>query len=215
MLIYFLSETNNYETNFALSRLDLANYGEERAIVLGKLGKHHDALSIYVNILNNIEKAEMYCEKVYNQRETPDSKKVFYQLLKIYLNSEFEEIRIGASIRLLNAHSDEIASCQTLELLPADSMKCKNLLPFFENMLTRVARNRHNTQVLNRLMFALELQIHETKIISQDKKFIVSDETMCSECNKRMGRSAMVRFPNGRLIHYGCLKNSEATFTQA
>ena len=208
MLTYFLNDTNNYEPTYALSKLDLDNYAEQRAIVLGKLGKHNEALSIYVNILNDTEKAETYCDDVYLQPNITDSKQVYYQLLQIYLNSDYEEIRIGASIRLLNAHSDEIGSCRTLELLPADLMKCKNLSPFFENMLNRLVRNRHNTQILNRLMFALELQIHETKIMCQDKKFIVNDEQICIECNKRMGKSAMVRFPNGRLIHYGCSKNS-------
>lgn len=38
MLIYFLTETKNYEPLFALSKLDLDHYPEERAIVLGKQG---------------------------------------------------------------------------------------------------------------------------------------------------------------------------------
>ena len=40
MLIYFLNETKNYDPMYALSKLDLENYAEERAIVLGKLGIH-------------------------------------------------------------------------------------------------------------------------------------------------------------------------------
>lgn len=35
MLNYFLYETNKYEHSYALSKLDLENYAEERAIVLG------------------------------------------------------------------------------------------------------------------------------------------------------------------------------------
>jgi len=38
LLIYFLNEINNYDPSYALSKLDLENYAEERAIVLGKLG---------------------------------------------------------------------------------------------------------------------------------------------------------------------------------
>lgn len=211
LLKYFLSETKNYEPIYALSKLDLDNYPEERAIVLGKMGKHHDALSIYVNILNDTDKAEAYCDNIYLQTDVLGSKQVFYELLQIYLNSDYEEVRIDASIRLLNAHSNEIGSSKTLELLPAQLMKCKNLSQFFENMLNRLVRNKHDTQIRNRLMVALQLQVHETKILCQDKKFVVNDEQMCKECNKRMGRSAMVRYPNGVLIHYGCLKNSEAT----
>lgn len=56
MLKYFLLETQYYDSSHALACLDLENYAEERAIVLGKMGKHHEALSIYVNVLNDTEK---------------------------------------------------------------------------------------------------------------------------------------------------------------
>jgi hypothetical protein len=213
MLKYFLYETQAYEPSHALSILDLDNYAEERAIVLGKMGKHHEALSIYVNTLNDTEKAEHYCANIYSKADVLDSKQVYYELLQIYLSSDYEEIRIDASIRLLNAHSHEIGSSSTLELLPAQLMKCKNLSQFFETMLTRLVRNKHDMQIRNRLMIALQLQVHETKIMCQDKKFTVTDEQICRSCNKRIGKSAMVRYPNGTLIHYGCMKNFEATAT--
>lgn len=178
-------------------------------LIRSNLDKHYEALSIYVKILNDIDKAEAYCAYVYENANTLGSKEVYYQLLQIYLNSDYEEIRIGASMKLLNAHSNEIGSCRSLELLPADLMKCQNLSPFFESMLNRLSRNKHNVQIINRLMLALELQIHETKIMCQVKKFVVNDEQICKECNKRMGKSAMVRFPNGDLIHYGCSKSPE------
>ncbi len=208
-------ETNSFDSSYALSKLDLESYAEERAIVLGKMGKHHEALSIYVNNLNDIEKAEQYCENIYyHKSETiADAKQVYYELLQIYLNSDYEEIRIDASIRLLNAHSHEIGSSRTLDLLPAQLMKCKNLSQFFENMLTRLVRSKHDNQIRNQLMIALQLQVHETKIMCQDKKFRVTDEKICCSCTKRIGKSAMVRYPNGTLIHYGCMKNYEATTT--
>jgi hypothetical protein len=90
-------------------------------------------------------------------------------------------------------------------------MKCKNLSQFFETMLYRLTRTKHDTQIRKKLMIALQLQVHETKIISHDKKFVVTDEKMCEECKKRLGKSAFVRFPDGVLIHYGCLKNYDTT----
>ena len=209
VLKFFLNYTNNYEPLSSLAKLDLDLYPEERAIVLGKMGNHKEALSIYVNILNDTQKAEAYCDYIYSQSYIAGSKEVFYELLQLYLNSDYEEVRIDASIRLLNMHSKEIGTVKTLELLPAQSMKCKNLSQFFENMLDRIVRTKHDTQIRNRLMVALQLQVHENKIMCQDKKFVVTHEQICHECNKRMGRSAMVRYPNGVLIHYGCLKNSE------
>lgn len=209
MLKFFLIETSYYDMNVALSKLGLEKYPEERAIVLGKMGKHHEALDIYVNTLNDTDKAEAYCNYVYTLKNVTSAGQVYYELLQIYLKSEHEEIRIDSSIRLLNAHSKEIGTSQTLEMLPAQLMKCQNLSQFFETMLYRLIRNKHDTQVRNKLMIALQLQVHETKILCQDKKFVVTDEQICKECNKRMGKSAMVRFPDGVLIHYGCLKKYE------
>jgi hypothetical protein len=223
LLKLLLTETNGYDLSFALSRLDLDAYPEERAIVLGKMGKHHEALNIYVNKLNDTDKAEAYCHYVYNNYSQPttdvaaesSSRQVYYQLLEIYLQSDYEEIRLDGSIRLLNAHSNEIGTSRTLELLPAQLMKCKNLSPFFETMLYRLVRAKHDTQIRQRLMIALQLQVHETKIMCQNQTFTVNDEQMCRECNKRMGKSAMVRYPNGVLIHYGCLKRATATTTSS
>ena len=84
MLKYFLYETQAYESAHALGQLDLDNYAEERAIVLGKMGKHHDALDIYVNRLNDIKKAENYCETIYAKSDIIDSKQV-YLLTILYL----------------------------------------------------------------------------------------------------------------------------------
>jgi tetratricopeptide (TPR) repeat protein len=38
---------------------------EERAIILGRLGRHEQAISIYINLLNNVPKAIQYCNNVY------------------------------------------------------------------------------------------------------------------------------------------------------
>lgn len=40
---------------------------EERAIILEKLGRHEQALSIYVTVMNNVELAIQYCDRVYNK----------------------------------------------------------------------------------------------------------------------------------------------------
>jgi len=48
LLIYFLNEINYYDPSYALSKLDLENYAEERAIVLGKLGIQTEKCQIAV-----------------------------------------------------------------------------------------------------------------------------------------------------------------------
>lgn len=114
LLKLFLSETSSYDMSYALSKLDLDDYPEERAIVLGRMGKHHEALNIYVNKLNEPEKAEAYCNYIYSQQQAnpglqqQQQQNVYYELLQIYLQSDYEEVRIDGSVSLLNAHSNKV-----------------------------------------------------------------------------------------------------------
>jgi len=52
---------------------------EERAILLGKLGRHEQALSIYINILKDMPAALEYCNVCY-QSDSPSNKEVFHNL---------------------------------------------------------------------------------------------------------------------------------------
>jgi hypothetical protein len=48
---------------------------EERALILERLGRHEQALSIYTTKLNDMDKALAYCEKVYDKND-PSSREV-------------------------------------------------------------------------------------------------------------------------------------------
>lgn len=50
---------------------------EERAILLGKLGRHEEALSIYTNILKDLPAAVDYCN-IYYQSDCRSNKEVSY-----------------------------------------------------------------------------------------------------------------------------------------
>jgi hypothetical protein len=204
-LLKFLKNTNYYKINIALGKFDINT--EERAILYGKLGEHEEALNIYVNILNDVVKAELYCKHVYMNPTYKNTKNVYYQLLKIYLNNESDDIRIKCSIDLLNEHSDKIANCHTLEMLPSDSIKCTKLTNFFEIMLKKLCKQQRYYQLLKHLTFQLNLQVHELRILKQQTKFVINEEKICVMCNKRLGRSAYVRYPDGKIIHYGCCKD--------
>ena len=48
---------------------------EERALLLGKLGRHGVALAIYAHVLQDPQMAEDYCRKIYDP-EREESKEV-------------------------------------------------------------------------------------------------------------------------------------------
>lgn len=74
-LIHFLENSQQYTAENILSNFPTDNLLEERAIILGRLGKHEQALTIYVRALGDIDKATEYCKKIY-EKELPGSQSV-------------------------------------------------------------------------------------------------------------------------------------------
>ena len=54
-----------------------AAFFEERAILLGRLGRHEQALTIYVHILRDPDKALEYCRQHYSSERPADSRVSF------------------------------------------------------------------------------------------------------------------------------------------
>lgn len=100
---------------------------EERAIMLGKQGRHEQALSIYVCILGDVSRAKKYCEQVYSARGE-GSKEVFVLLMKILISPP--ENWLGAvehpppplqpdmdtALDILRDHADKINPIQVIIL---------------------------------------------------------------------------------------------------
>lgn len=57
---------------------------EERALILGRLHQHKQAIAIYTNILHEPKKAESYCKFHYNNATQPEDAQVFLTLLAAY-----------------------------------------------------------------------------------------------------------------------------------
>lgn len=61
----FLEKSVHYTPETVLVQFPSDCLFEERAIILGRLGRHHQAISIYVNLLNDVPRAIQYCKNVY------------------------------------------------------------------------------------------------------------------------------------------------------
>lgn len=74
-LLQFLESSKQYTAENILSSFPTDSLLEERAIILGRLGKHEQAITIYVRALGDIQKATEYCKKVY-EKQLPGSQSV-------------------------------------------------------------------------------------------------------------------------------------------
>nr|CAD7419670.1 unnamed protein product [Timema poppensis] len=88
---------------------------EERAIILGKLGRHEQALAVYVSVLGNVPKAMEYCDKVYQH----GAEEVYVILMKMLISPPDNgllgvpapvktEPDLETALALLEQHANEI-----------------------------------------------------------------------------------------------------------
>lgn len=84
-LIKFLKSSSTYHADKVLVEFPYNDLFEERAIVLGKLGKHEKVLAIYIQILGDLDKAIDYCDYVYKSSNTKFHD-VYIILIKTLIN---------------------------------------------------------------------------------------------------------------------------------
>lgn len=193
---------------------------EERALLLGRGGRHEEALAIYIYILKDSEMAEKYCQKQYSS-DNDGNKNVYVSLLKLYLKprelpflglannvfSDFEMVpNTSAALAVLNQHFDKLDISQTLELLPITT-PVNEITALLMNVFQDKMQQKRNSLVLKSLLHAEHLQVHEQRIYYQSKKCLMTDERACRVCHKRIGTSAFAMYPNGVVVHYYCCKD--------
>lgn len=63
----FLEKSAHYTPETILVHFPFDSLFEERAIILERLGRHQQVISIYISLLNDIPKAIEYCNNVYTR----------------------------------------------------------------------------------------------------------------------------------------------------
>uniref|UniRef100_A0A0M3J823 Vam6/Vps39-like protein (inferred by orthology to a human protein) n=1 Tax=Anisakis simplex TaxID=6269 RepID=A0A0M3J823_ANISI len=128
----FLQTSSSYSPEKLLVLLRYDSMHEERAILLGRLKRHEQALAIYTNVLRDYKEAENYC-KINYDRQDPENSKVYLILLRMYTNPPDSSIlglmqsdiyraqpNQNEAIRILKEHANAIDTEEAISLLPDD-----------------------------------------------------------------------------------------------
>nr|CAG4638944.1 EOG090X0131 [Daphnia magna]SVE82916.1 EOG090X0131 [Daphnia magna] len=177
---------------------------EERAILLGKVGRHEQALSIYTNILKDLPAAVDYCNVCYRS-ESSSNKEVYFYLLKLllrpddavkipglaYPNEEPQQRQpdVERALETLDRYPSRIDPIKTLQILPA-SIPLLKLKRFLQRSLESFASQRRELQLLRGLLYAEHLQVHEQRIEYQNQKVVITESNICHVCKKRFGNQS-------------------------
>ncbi|XP_063538558.1 vam6/Vps39-like protein [Cydia strobilella] len=219
-LLAFLEKSSHYTPERVILHFPSDSLFEERAIILEKLGRHEQALAIYVQILGDVDRAIQYCEKTCDT-SNEKSRDIYIMLLRILMNPQQSSALTGplaniprhpktsepdleTALSILEKHADKISPVKALSVLP-DSVPLARLKHFLESAVDNQLTLKRRTQVLKGLLYAEHLQVQELKQYHESKSVVINDYNVCPVCKKRFGnQSAFVRYPNGDIVHYSC-----------
>jgi len=178
---------------------------EERAVILGRQGSHEKALAIYIYKLKNPHKAEEYCVRV--SAECPkQNKNVFLSLFKMHLqvNDSASDANVKNALQVLYKHADKIDALQALTLLP-DTTSIAAIQDFVVKKLQEQSIKKRKLEVLKNLSVSNNLQTRMKRIEIDNTSCTITEDLLCFICKKKIGESAFARYPNGVIVHYGCM----------
>ena len=142
---------------------------------------------------------------------------IFATLLALYLRPPAgEEKRWPQALDLLSRHGARLPASSTLSLMP-DDLAVQELSDYFRG------RIRHSTSLVRqeKIMRSLEYvksvhtesllllgpdrDIEAGKVGGRNRRVRIGEEDHCKVCHKRFGASAVRVYPNGEVVHYGCV----------
>ncbi|KAJ7760728.1 hypothetical protein DFH07DRAFT_430267 [Mycena maculata] len=200
-LLKFIDTTDRYRIDRLYSMISSEDLFQARAILLGRFGRHDQALELYVYRLQDYVKAEEHCTRVY--RAGTETSNVYLTLLRLYLlpTAKNAPDLLQPALDLIARHSPQLDAVDTLQLLPplVTTQAVRTFLigalraPIFD---TRVIRN---------LTKARGDQIERKLMNLQTKRVKITDSRICPQCHKRIGNSFIaVHAPRGEVTHYQC-----------
>ena len=189
---------------------------EERALLLGSMGRHKDALVLLLFQVQNLTEALAYCEKYYSEGSSVYT--IFYELLvrppdslelqKMYVSRENAQADHQAdtktALTVLQDHGSKIDLKTVLSATPS-AVSLSDLIEYLDKTIGSRVTNRHQMQLLRGLMHAEHLQVQEERIRVESQKIVLEEIDVCPVCSRRFVTGGMiVRFPNGQIVHAMC-----------
>ncbi|RVX73243.1 hypothetical protein B0A52_02371 [Exophiala mesophila] len=225
-LLTLLRTSDQYSAAQTLGLLsrDDPNLYEARAIVFSKMGNHKQALEIYVFKLDDVVKAEEYCNqthleeltsaasngmrgKQYSRRKSTidpvdEQPSIYHILLNLYLNPpKGEKPKFAPAIELMARHGARLPASSTLEMIPQELL-VQELEFYFRG------RMRNANTIMNEAMISAGLRKVEAVRVQaglllgeeasnggRQRKVRVDEDRVCGVCYKRLGSSVISVFP--------------------
>uniref|UniRef100_A0A671SRS7 Si:ch211-266g18.9 n=1 Tax=Sinocyclocheilus anshuiensis TaxID=1608454 RepID=A0A671SRS7_9TELE len=171
----------------------------EKAILLGKSGKHKKALQVLVHEEKDQQAAESYCWRTSAGRDRKFTEGMFLTLPQIYLESSH---RIIAAVDLLNKNEASFDLVSVLRVLP-DSWSLKLVLRFLCESLRGTVHDKR-MRGLEMSLAKVETLRHKHVLMEATHEKRIDRGCICHSCQKRLTGPEFLRRPTGELTHISC-----------
>ncbi|XP_073683447.1 transforming growth factor-beta receptor-associated protein 1 [Garra rufa] len=172
----------------------------ERAILLGKSGKHRKALQVLVNEEKDQHAAENYCWRTSAGQDRKFTQGIFLTLLQIYLASSHH---VTTAVDLLNKNAASFDLASVLRVLP-DSWSLQLVLRFLCESLRGTVHDKRMRGLEMSLAKVETLRHKHVWMEATHEKIRVDRGFVCHSCQKRLTGPEFLRRPTGELTHISC-----------
>lgn len=196
-----LTSSNKYDARLLYERLRALPLRREFAYVVGRLGRHDEALAILVVELGDAAEAEAYCVAM-------DDAAAF----TAYVSLQLQRQGVGGGaeslppelVRFMTRHAQRLAVGDVLPLLPG-TLRVAALGDYLCEAIRDSGMRARELVVQRQLLKGLMLQRHAERAALQASSVTIDDRTMCSVCRLPIARSVFAVYPNGVLVHFKCM----------
>lgn len=149
--------------------------------------------------------------QVLNDPKWIEAEKIYLTLLDVYLNppNKFrlrKDKFILFALKMLRDNHDRVDPIAVFNKLP-ENMKVKDCLKYMEAVFKNCFERKREYQVKKNLLKQASLKLTLRKNLREESFQRINQDTKCSKCNKRIGSAAFVRYPDGNVFHYVCVRS--------
>ena len=200
----------------AASTRDPKPLGRHRLLILGDMGRHAEAMDLLATRLDNVALAHEYCT-AHSERAaaaggaaagTSSTPSLFVQLLERYLGRyhgvDGGAADLSAANQLLARWPEGTSAVEALRKLPP-GLPLSQIEHGLAALLRGTQERQRSAQMRAALLRAVSLQTRAELQAKRGKRLVVTDETECAVCGRRIGSAAFAYVASsGAFMHVGC-----------
>lgn len=185
-------------------------------------------------ITNTSTNTPRYCNTIFLSTQTPittphpqslekensQEPSIYHTLLSLYLTPPSPHApNWPPALSLLSKHGARLPAATTLDLVPP-SLPVRDLESYFKGRMRAANSVLNSERIVARLRGVEKMGVEMSLLLGErverdphtpgglNRRVVVDEDRHCAVCHKRFGGSAIRVWPDGSVVHSGCMRGS-------